>query len=147
MKKRPFAIFVRDVEDGDCAALVSLLTELGYPHEPHFVAEKIEQLQNKPQDRIIVAVHGSEIVGLASLHIIPMLHLSGNVCRVTSLVVSHKHRRKHIGERLLKTAEAYAKIHDCVKVEITSGDQRSDAHAFYQQVGYQEVSRRFIKLI
>ena len=147
MKARPFDILLRDVKGEDCAAIVALLAELGYPHEPYFVAHKIEQLTGKRQDRLIVAAHGSEIVGLASMHIVPLLHLSGNVCRVTSLVVSHTHRRKHVGKRLLEAAEAYAKSNDCVKMEITSGDHRSDAHTFYEQVGYKEVSRRFIKMI
>lgn len=147
VKTRPFDILIRDADDEDCAAIVVLLTELGYPHEPHFVAQKIAKLKNRRRDRIIVATHGSEIVGLASLHIMPLLHLSGNLCRVTSLVVSHAHRKKHVGKRLLQAAEAYAKTNDCVKMEITSGDHRSDAHTFYELVGYKEVSRRFIKML
>lgn len=138
---------MRDAEDGDCEAIANLLAALGYPQTPDFAATKIRRLGKRLHDRILVALHGSEIVGLLSLHIMPLLHLSGNLCRVTALVVSEEHRRKCIGQRLLDVAEAYAKTNDCVEVEITSGDQRCDAHTFYQQVGYQEVSRRFTKMI
>jgi GNAT superfamily N-acetyltransferase len=147
VKEESFAVLIRDVEDSDCAAIVVLLAELGYPHESRFVAQKIEQLKGTQQDRIIVAAHGAEIIGLASLHTMPLLHLAGNLCRVTSLVVSRAYRRKHVGKRLLEAAEAYAKTAGCVKMEITSGDQRSAAHAFYERLGYEEVSRRFVKMI
>ena len=147
MKERAFEIIVRDAEDSDCEAIAKLLAALGYPQTPDVAAQRIRKLGKRLHARVLVALHDSEIVGLLSLHIIPLLHLSGNLCRVTALVVSEEHRRKHIGQRLLHVAEAYAKSNDCVKVEITSGDQRCDAHTFYQQVGYQEVSRRFVKMI
>lgn len=147
MKEKVFEIIVRDAEDGDCEAIAKLLAALGYPQTPDFVARRVRKLGKRVHNRVLVALHGSEIVGLLSLHIVPLLHLSGSLCRVTALVVSEEHRRKHIGQRLLEIAEAYAKSSDCVKVEITSGDQRCDAHTFYQQVGYQEVSRRFVKMI
>ena len=147
MKEKVFEIIVRDAEDGDCEAIANLLAALGYPHTPDFAARRVRKLGKRQHDRVLVALHGSEIVGLLSLHIMPLLHLSGNLCRVTALIVSEEHRRKYIGQRLLEVAEAYAKTNDCVKVEITSGDRRCDAHTFYEQVGYQEVSRRFVKMI
>jgi hypothetical protein len=30
-------------------------------------------------------------------------------------------------------------------VELTSGDQRAEAHAFYEAVGYRQETRRFLK--
>jgi hypothetical protein len=33
----------------------------------------------------------------------------------------------------------------CIRAEVTSGDQRPEAHAFYQAQGYMPNERRFIK--
>jgi N-acetylglutamate synthase-like GNAT family acetyltransferase len=140
-------ITVRDAENHDGEALAKLLAELGYPQGSDVIARKVRKLGKRLNDRILVAICGSEVIGLLSLHVLPLLHLPGSLCRVTALIVSHKHRRQYVGQRLLEVAEAYAKAHECIKVEITSGDQRCDAHAFYQRIGYQEVSRRFIKMI
>jgi hypothetical protein len=35
--------------------------------------------------------------------------------------------------------------HGCIRVEVTSGDHRPDAHAFYERMGYKSDCRRFIK--
>ncbi len=147
MKHEDIDVAIRDAQQDDCNAIARLLTELGYASTPDFVSDKIEALAKKTGNGIVVAVIGSEVVGAASLHILPLLHQRNNVCRVTSIVVAEKYRRKGVGKKLMAFAEAYAKANGCSKVEITSGDHRTWAHDFYRQIGYKEASRRFIKVL
>jgi N-acetylglutamate synthase-like GNAT family acetyltransferase len=140
-------IVIRDADKGDAQAIVTLLDELGYPATNEFALEKIKQLGRRKHDRILVAEKEGQIAGVLSLHIMPLLHRRFNLCRVTAMVIGLDYRRQYIGQRLMEMAEAYARANKCFRIEITSGEKRIDAHAFYQACGYTERSRRFCKEI
>jgi N-acetylglutamate synthase-like GNAT family acetyltransferase len=138
-------IVIRDAEKADAAMIADLIDELGYKIAPEETRQKISRLSKRTNDRVMVAEYENEVVGVLSLHIMPLLHLEKKLCRITSMVVRRTHRRKYIGQRLLEMAEAYARANDCGRIEITSGIQREDAHAFYVHLGYTEKSKRFVK--
>lgn len=140
-----FTIIIRDAETDDTGAITGLLAELGYPQDRSALETRIKKMSKRMNDRILVAVRESRIVGVLSLHIMPMFHLRGRVCRVTSLVVSEEYRKKYIGRRLMDMAEAYARASGCVQIEVTSNARRADAHLFYDRLGYTEESRIFKK--
>jgi GNAT superfamily N-acetyltransferase len=146
MLNKEAEITIRDACESDSASIAQLLSELGYSNTPKFAKEKIKLISNQKDNKFFVAIMDSQVVGFAYAHILPLLHQPGNACRVTALVVSEKCRKKGIGRKLMETAEDFAKVNDCVKLEITSGDHRSWAHDFYRKIGYQEVSRRFLKI-
>ena len=99
----------------------------------------------RPDGNVLVADLDTEVVGLVCLQIIPLFHLAEPLGRITALVITSKLKRRGIGGRLMAEAERLAWEHGCGRIEITSGDQRGDAHAFYEAMGYEQVSRRFIK--
>jgi len=139
------ALVIREAQDEDSEAIAQLLGELGYPAEAGFAADRVRLLAGSAADRVFVAERGGQILGVASLHLVPLFHQPGNLCRVTSLVVAESARRRGIGRRLLQEAETFARSRDCLRIEITSGERREDAPAFYRRVGYGEESRRFVK--
>lgn len=145
--KKDSTIHIRDARKSDKEIIADLLGELGYPNTPVFVMRKLDELNHDAKTKVVVAVAGAKVVGVASIHIVPLLHQEGNLCRITAIVVSKEQRKKGIGTRMIEYVEDYARSHQCIKVEITSGDQRTSAHQFYHRVGYKEVSRRFIKLL
>jgi GNAT superfamily N-acetyltransferase len=139
------AIIIRQALLGDAAGFPKLMTELGYPVTERFVRERLAQLASGAGDVVFIADCAGEIVGFLSFHVIPLFHVEGNLGRITALVVSSRFRRRGIGQKLVTAAEEYAWAHGCVRVEITSGDHRADAHAFYEAVGYRQETRRFLK--
>lgn len=147
MKNKNIEIIIRDAEKDDCEAISGLLAELGYPNTPQFAAKKINRLSKRINNRVLVATLDNMVVGMLSLHLVPLLHQAGDLCWVTAIIVSKDYRGKSIGRRLMEIAEAYAQSNGCIKVEVTSGDHRTEAHSFYRQLGYKEVSRRFLKLL
>jgi N-acetylglutamate synthase-like GNAT family acetyltransferase len=147
MSTEEYTIIVRDAEADDAHAIAGLLSDLGYPQDRPALDAQIKKLSKRMNDRVLVAVRESQVVAVLSLHIMPMFHLDGKVCRVTSLVVSDKFRKKYIGRRLMDMAEAYARASGCVQVEVTSNERRADAHAFYDRLGYTAESHRFVKKI
>ncbi len=138
---------IRPAKKSDAPALAQLLAELGYPASTQEVIGRFNQLSNQNSDCILVAQVKNEVVGLAALHVIPLIHLDGAMGRMTALIVSEKWQRKGIGEKLVQAVEKIAEKKNCSRMEITSGDQRIPAHAFYKKLGYEAVSRRFVKLL
>jgi len=145
MSSKELEIVIRDAEPDDCQAIADLLEELGYPQNTSYPRKKIRALSKRLKDRILVAQKQDTVVACLSLHIMPLLHKPGNLCRVTALIVAKAERGKYIGRRLMEIAETYAQANDCSLMEITSGEQRTDAHCFYAQLGYKATSKRFIK--
>ena len=138
-------VTIRLAEQSDVAGLAELMGQLGYPSAPEEVGDRIARLSASPSDRVLVAEHEGNVVGVVSIHVIPMLHAAGNAGKVTVFVVSENHRGQGIGTRLMQEAEAWAWSQGCVKAEIVSADQRSDAHRFYKSLGYRCDERRFLK--
>lgn len=65
--------------------------------------------------------------------------------RITSLAVRVEARGKGIGKVLVAAAEEWAWGAGAQRMEVTSGEHRPGAHAFYQALGYLLDERRFIK--
>jgi GNAT superfamily N-acetyltransferase len=136
---------IRPAATDDSAQLVILLGELGYPSTADFILEKLTQLSSTPGTKILVADQEGTIIGLLCFSIIPLLHVSGGLGRISALVVASEFKGRGIGKRLIAEAEEFAWENGCARIEITSGQHRADAHAFYEAVGYKPDSRRFIK--
>jgi GNAT superfamily N-acetyltransferase len=136
---------IRAAATHDSVQIAVLLGELGYPATEEFVKDRLAAISLRPDGKVLIADLDTEVVGLVCLQIIPLFHLSEPLGRITTLVISSNLRRHGIGRRLIAEAEILAWEHGCGRVEITSGDHRGGAHAFYEAVGYEQVSRRFIK--
>ena len=128
------------------AAITSCLRSLGYEASDQLVTSKLAMFGGSSADTVLVAVEPSVgVVGLVSVHVLPLFHAPGNLARLTSMVVREGHRGRGAGRALLAAAEAFAWQHDCQRIEVTSGDHRPDAHSFYEKLGYRADERRFIK--
>ena len=131
------------VDDDD--AIAALMAQLGYPNDPVDIRQRIATSADRSDDQQVVAICDDSVVGMVSIHLIPLFHASGSVARITSLVVSKDHRRRGIGRALLEHVEQFAIKHRCARIEVTSGDHRDGAHAFYKEYGFKPDERRFIK--
>jgi len=138
---------IRKAIANDAAQIAALLGELGYPASAQSVKNRLINLSSNNGDVVFVADYGGEITGFLSLHVIPLLHIDGRWGRITALSVGSRFRRHGVGRRLVSAAENFAWENGCVRIEVTSGNQRSDAHAFYKAAGYglDDHSHRFLK--
>jgi N-acetylglutamate synthase-like GNAT family acetyltransferase len=136
---------IRTATVSDAQAIAELLNELGYPASPTLVLQKIERLSASDHDAVYVAEISGGVAGVIGLHTTELLHCSGRLGRITALVVSSGKRGSGIGKALLEAADGYFLKQDCIRAEVTSGDHRITAHAFYQSNGYSPDERRFVK--
>ena len=74
-----------------------------------------------------------------------MLQYASLIVRVTALVVDRRARRRGVGKLLTEHAERMGSAAGCEFVELTSAIDRTEAHAFYRNIGYDSNSLRFRK--
>ena len=138
---------VRRARADDSGQMATCLNELGYATDGATVMAALERLGESPADAVFVAVEDSEhqVIGVVGLHLIPLLHVSGHLARLTALAVRADARLHGVGRLLVTAAESYAREAGCHRMEVTSGDHRPEAHTFYLRLGYCVEERRFIK--
>ena len=138
---------IRDARAGDAPGLARLLVELGYPDDEERVLARTEAFGGQAGSFLLVAEDEDEVAGLASATVVPLLHEDGSWCRLSALVVGSGHRRRGIARALVAEAERRARESGCRYLEVTTGERpgRDAAHAFYESVGLEQVSRRYLK--
>ncbi|MEK7953077.1 GNAT family N-acetyltransferase [Luteolibacter soli] len=139
------AAILRPAGPRDAEELSVLLSELGYPSAPEAVVRRISACADVPGLSIVVATMDERIVGVVAVHCVPTLISDAALGRITALVVADEMRGRGIGRQLVEEAEAFARKQGCERMELTSGDHRPGAHAFYVRLGYAVEARRFIK--
>lgn len=119
------------------------MEELGYRVTGESIQTKLAMIRESTDDAVLVAVTGTDVVGCISLHAMLMFHVQGKLGRITSLVVTSHVRSQGVGAALLEAAHRWFELAGCTKFELTSGDQRARAHAFYESHGYRRGGQRF----
>lgn len=120
--------------------MARLLGLLGYDVTPEEAVTRLARLPPET-DPVWLATRGEAALGLMALHRGPMLHIAGEAARITVLIVDPAARRQGIAAALIEQARAWAA--DCAVLELTTGMQREDAHAFYRAQGFTANALRF----
>ena len=94
---------------------------------------------------MIVAEAGGEVAGLIATHVVPRIEDDAPSCRVLGIVVAQRHRRAGVATALMTAAEVEARAHGSHRLDLSSGDWRADAHAFYERCGFERRAQAFIK--
>ena len=135
---------IRAAEDRDASELVQLISLLGHEVDEDGVRSRLAELVQggTPQ---LVAVDDDRVVGLCGLHQMTAIHRDRPVGRVTILVVREDARRSGTGRKLLEAAAEELRSRGCGLIEITSNERLEDAHRFYEHLGYERTSFRFMR--
>ena len=132
------------IQDADKISV--LMSQLGYIVTPKLIEEKLSYSDASSTDEVFVVDDKNMLVGVVSCHVMSLFHQRGGCGRITSLVVDENTRGLGVGKLLVREADLFFRNAGCVKSEVTSGDHRLDAHAFYISCGYKEDVRRFLKM-
>lgn len=135
---------IRDARDGDGEALSPLMAQLMHkPCTPEQIRARLRRLATTGADRVIVAVVDGRVVGLAGLNYAWLFHADVPTARLMSIVVDESCRGQGIGRRLVEASIEQARAWSCDRLELTSRLERTDAHAFYETVGFTHTSKKF----
>lgn len=129
--------------DADDVAV--LLSDLGYPCDREDASERIHAIIANDRQALVLARFDGMVCGLIALDFMYYLPLGTTTCRITAMVVTPEAQGRGLGRQLLREAERRARVGGAARLEITSGSQRSDAHAFYRACGYSDGTLRFVK--
>lgn len=104
---------------------------------PESYLKAFEEIQNDKNNELIVAEIGSEIVGTLQITFTPSISLQGaKRATVESVRVDAKHRGKGLGKDLMQWAIERAKREGCHILQLTTNGERTDAHRFYENLGF-----------
>lgn len=137
---------IRIARPEDSIAIAEITAEgLGYDCVPEIIAQNIAALDSS-HARLFVAEVDGEVVGFVepqvyeAVYFLPLVNILG-------LAVRESHRGMGIGKALMEAAEGWAKEIGATGVRLNSGADRTNAHAFYRNIGYEAKKQqiRFLK--
>lgn len=146
-------IVIRSMQRDDVVPAIQLLIggALGATVEdPSREAEYWEAVQDivASGGTVLVADDDGEVVGMCQVFTFRHFqHVGGRAAEVESVHVRADRRSQGIGEQLMGAAEEFARQHGCYRVQLTSNNQRFDAHRFYVRLGYDQSHQGFKKLL
>ena len=138
-------VLVRDAEERDAPAIASLCAQLGYPTPAEAVASRMDRLREGGGGRVVVAASGDAVVGLATIHIRHMINHEAPIGQLTLLVVDERVRGQGVGRILVAESEAWVRARGCKRFVVTTALRRTEAHAFYEKLGFTHTGRRYGK--
>ncbi|EOD67713.1 GNAT family N-acetyltransferase [Amycolatopsis vancoresmycina] len=134
---------IRRAQRDDVGAIVQMLADdqLGATRddpsdlEPYLRA--FDKIDADPDQLLVVVVSGGEPVGTLQLTIIPGLARHGALRgQIEAVRVRADHRGSGLGADLMHWAIDESKRRGCALVQLTSDVSRTDAHRFYERLGF-----------
>jgi GNAT superfamily N-acetyltransferase len=137
---------LRRAEIGDLPAILELLADdpLGrsrdgaaadqglQPYARAFLAIDADSAQ-----LLVVATASAAVVGTMQLSFIPGLARRGALrAQIEAVRVQQSYRSQGLGTAMFEWAIAEARRHGCALVQLTTDKTRSDAHRFYDRLGF-----------
>ena len=141
---------IRRLTRDDLPSLLRLYRQLS--PEDEFPGEALAQTiwqRIEAQESIIYlgAVEAGAVLSTCFLVIIPNLcHGGHSICMVENVVTDAAHRRQGLGRQVLAEAVRIALEKGCYKVMLQSGTQRTGAHRFYEEIGFDGQRKRAFDL-
>ncbi|WP_330282862.1 GNAT family N-acetyltransferase [Streptomyces sp. NBC_00588] len=134
---------IRPATADDLPAIVAMLADdpLGAQREspddltPYLTAW--ERLVSDPNQHVVVAVREGRVVGTLQLTVIPGLSRRGATRSIIEGVRVHADERgSGLGTRFMEWAIDESRRQGCQLVQLTSDASRTDAHRFYERLGF-----------
>ncbi|MEW2137399.1 GNAT family N-acetyltransferase [Streptomyces sp. NPDC005409] len=134
---------IRPATEADLPAIVAMLADdpLGATREspddlsPYLAA--LKRLTDDPHQHLVVAVRADRVVGTLQLTIVPGLSRKGATRSIIEGVRVHADERgSGLGSRFVEWAIHTSREENCTLVQLTSDVSRTDAHRFYERLGF-----------
>jgi GNAT superfamily N-acetyltransferase len=144
MNEQP--LHFRLAQHGDVPALVAMLADdaLGAQREqstdplPEAYYSAFDALDHDPNNELILACHGDQVVGMLQLTYIPSLSYQGGWrALIESVRVDAAYRSQGIGRQLVLWTLERAKARDCHLAQLSTHKSRADAQRFYARLGFE----------
>ena len=129
----------------DVPAIVALLADdelgsqrenIGMPLDPRYV-DAFQAIEADANQRLVVVADGDEIIGTLQLSFIPGIARMGSWRGQIEAVRIAAHRRDSgLGQKMFDWAISECRSRGCNLVQLTTDKSRTDAHRFYEKLGF-----------
>ena len=135
----------RTLTGSDIGSLVELYQQLdpkdGLSAEACEAAWK--EIEKNPDIRYFGAVEDGKVVSTCYAVIIPNLTRGcRGICFIENVVTDREYRNRGLASRVIGMAVGFAKERHCYKVILQSGKARTEAHGFYERIGFDGESKK-----
>lgn len=139
---------MRPMTTEDLPAARILLSHLGYTLDAHELHHRYQAVAQSADHTLMVAEEDSSVIALCHVYARAALDKPPEAI-VQAVVVDPAHQGRGIGRKMMAAAERWAVEHGFTSVALASHVSRSDAHTFYEALGYQRTatSHLFRKII
>ncbi|MDJ0388409.1 GNAT family N-acetyltransferase [Roseomonas sp. E05] len=138
-------VIFRPARRSDLPAIVALLAEdalgsqrevVSTPPDPRYLSA-FEAIAADPNQMLAVADEGEEVTGTLQISFLPGLARKGAWRgQIEAVRVAASRRGSGLGQRMLAWAVAECRARGCGLVQLTSDKSRTDAHRFYERLGF-----------
>ena len=142
---------IRPAKNSDIPIILGLLYELGRPKpknnsDLNFFRTRVKkQISDSDKTILLAENNGINVVGMVSVIILPRLNHILHELYIPELIVIKKYQNQGIGTSLINACISLAKKKKCSKIRLESGIQRTEAHLFYKNLGFESRSLSFVK--
>ncbi|MCA1041564.1 GNAT family N-acetyltransferase [Bacillus infantis] len=135
----------RTAAEEDLDSIVAMLADdiLGstrekYEHPlPHSYIKAFQAISSDPNNELIVACRGTEVIGVQQITFTPYLtHQGGWRATIEGVRTAASVRGMGVGSELIKWAIQRADERGCHLVQLTTDKERPDALRFYERLGF-----------
>lgn len=135
----------RSAQLADLPTIIRMLADdiLGSQREryedplPESYLNAFREIDADPNNELIVAEFDGGVIGTLQLTYTPSISFQGGKrCTVESVRVDERYRGQGIGREMMQWAIERAKAKGCVSMQLTTNNDRVDAHRFYESLGF-----------
>jgi GNAT superfamily N-acetyltransferase len=106
----------------------------------------LRELQASDRSTCFVLEQDGQVVGTVTLYVLPALSHDGRPFGlIENVVVDQSAQGTGLGRTLMEGVEQKARELGCYKVSFTSNAKRTNAHAFYEHLGFNPTHRGYSK--
>lgn len=137
------SLLFRQARKEDVPAVVRMLaddplgaTREGDPDDTRYLMA-FDRIAANPHDELIVAEREGEVVGTMQLtYLAGLSRLGAERCQIEAVRVAASERGQGLGRKMIEWAIDRARARGCAVVQLTSDKSRTDAHRFYDSLGF-----------
>jgi GNAT superfamily N-acetyltransferase len=134
-------IIIREMTAKDAEAINALSKQLGYPLSIEQTLQNINSVLQSKDHTAFVAEFENKVVGWIGAAQAIMIEVMPH-CEINGLVIDEHRRGMGIGKLLIDKVKHWAKDKGNDKIGLHCNVKRTEAHLFYQHMGFTEIKQQ-----
>jgi N-acetylglutamate synthase-like GNAT family acetyltransferase len=139
-------VTVREAKDTDAHAIAALYQSLVTDSKITVLPERLRVIADDPHTYLLVCeVDGSVCATALISFCLDAMYGYQPYAVIENVVVAAPRRHQGIGSRLFAHIEDLCQHHHCSKMMLLSGNERVNAHRFFERCGFSATKHGFVK--